>query len=86
MKIDNAYALIFPSIFTKYDLHHVDFFKIRSKEEIRSIFENIGIIFPNNSFDTLWEKATKIDGSDGVCVDTFNSLLDSSINDSLEKT
>ncbi|KAI4495566.1 hypothetical protein M0802_008578 [Mischocyttarus mexicanus] len=75
-KIDNAYALIFPSTFTKYNLNHIDFFKLRSKEEIRNIFENIGITFPDNTFDILWEKAIQKDGNEGVCIDTFNTLLD----------
>ncbi|XP_043676870.1 EF-hand domain-containing family member B-like [Vespula pensylvanica] len=79
-KIDNVYALIFPNTFTKFGLNHIDFFKLRSKKEIQSIFENIGITFPDNTFDTLWEKAIKKDGAEGVCVDTFNALLDESIN------
>ncbi|KAK2581643.1 hypothetical protein KPH14_002143 [Odynerus spinipes] len=85
-RIDSAYALIFPSIFTKYNLNHTDFFKIRSKEEIRNIFENIGVTFPDNSFDTIWEKGIELDGTDGVCVDTFNALLDSFTNDSYKST
>lgn len=52
------------------------FLQLRSKKEIQSIFENIGITFPDNTFDTLWEKAIKKDGAEGVCVDTFNALLD----------
>ncbi|KAL2718342.1 EF-hand domain-containing family member B [Vespula squamosa] len=79
-KFDNVYALIFPNTFTKFGLNHIDFFKLRSKKEIQSIFENIGITFPDNTFDILWEKAIKKDGAEGVCVDTFNGLLDESID------
>ncbi|KAI4476366.1 hypothetical protein M0804_013637 [Polistes exclamans] len=81
-KIDNAYALIFPSTFTKYNLNHIDFFKVllRSKEEIRNIFENIGINFLDNTFNILWKKAIQKDGNEGVCIDTFITLLDAPTN------
>lgn len=52
------------------------FLQLRSKKEIQNIFQNIGITFPDDTFDILWEKAIQKDGPEGVCVDTFNALLD----------
>ncbi|XP_043262250.1 EF-hand domain-containing family member B-like [Colletes gigas] len=72
----SAYSLIFPNVFTRHGLSHTDLFKLRSKEEIRNIFENIGVEFSDNSFDLLWEKGLKQDGTDTLSVETFRSLLD----------
>ncbi|XP_061942702.1 EF-hand domain-containing family member B-like, partial [Apis cerana] len=71
-----AYSLIHPNIFTKHGLSNTDLSKLRSKEEIRSIFEAIGIQFPNNSFDLLWEKGLKKSCTDNVSVEIFVNLLD----------
>ncbi|XP_071630672.1 EF-hand domain-containing family member B isoform X2 [Temnothorax longispinosus] len=72
----SVHCLISPSIFTRYGLTHIDFFKTRDKEEIRSIFENIGFEFPEDSFDTLWQEGRRKDCcTDGVCVETFQELL-----------
>ncbi|XP_028050386.1 EF-hand domain-containing family member B isoform X2 [Monomorium pharaonis] len=71
----SVHYLISPSIFTRYGLTHTDFFKIRDKEEIRSIFENIGFEFPEDSFDALWQKGMQKDCTDGVCIETFRELL-----------
>ncbi|XP_039308059.1 EF-hand domain-containing family member B [Solenopsis invicta] len=71
----SVHCLISPSIFTRYDLTHIDFFKTRDKEEIRSIFENVGFEFPKDSFDTLWQQGMQKDCADGVCVETFRELL-----------
>lgn len=49
--------------------------QVRDKEEIRSIFENIGFEFPENSFDTLWQEGMRKDCTGGVCVETFRELL-----------
>ncbi|XP_054015854.1 EF-hand domain-containing family member B-like, partial [Hylaeus anthracinus] len=72
----SAYSLIFPNIFTKHGLDYKDLSKLRSKEEIRSIFANIEVEFPNNSFDLLWEEGLKKNGTDNLSVETFRNLLD----------
>ncbi|XP_076161050.1 uncharacterized protein LOC143143561 isoform X1 [Ptiloglossa arizonensis] len=72
----SAYSLIFPDIFTRHGLSYIDLSKLRCKEEIRSIFENIGVQFPNNNFDLLWEEGVKKDGTDNLSVKTFRYLLD----------
>ncbi|XP_011702424.1 PREDICTED: EF-hand domain-containing family member B-like isoform X2 [Wasmannia auropunctata] len=71
----SVHCVISPSIFTRYGLTHIDFFKTHDKEEIRSIFENIGFEFPENSFDTLWQEGMRKDCTGGVCVETFRELL-----------
>ncbi|CAK9814756.1 EF-hand domain-containing family member B [Anthophora quadrimaculata] len=79
-----AYDLILPNTFTRYGLSNSDLSKLRNKEEIRSIFENIGIQFPNDSFNSLWEEGSKRSGSNNVSVETFRNLLnqyDNLIND-----
>ncbi|XP_076243914.1 EF-hand domain-containing family member B [Calliopsis andreniformis] len=73
---DTAYSLIFPSIFTQYGLSHTDLSKLRSKEEIKSIFESIGVQFPNNHFDLLWEKGIKENNTENLSVETFRTLFE----------
>ncbi|XP_011255746.1 EF-hand domain-containing family member B [Camponotus floridanus] len=74
----SVHCLISPSIFTRYGLTHIDLFKIRDKEEMREIFENVGFEFPENSFDAFWQEGQRKDCSDGVCVETFRKLLTAS--------
>ncbi|XP_014489213.1 PREDICTED: EF-hand domain-containing family member B-like [Dinoponera quadriceps] len=64
-----------PDIFTKHGLTRTDLFMARNKEEIRSIFEDVGFKFPKNSFDSLWQEALLKDRTGGVCVETFRQLL-----------
>ncbi|XP_077268384.1 LOW QUALITY PROTEIN: EF-hand domain-containing family member B [Temnothorax americanus] len=71
----SVHCLISPSIFTRYGLTHIDFFKVARLQEIRSVFENIGFEFPEDSFDTLWQEGMRKDCTDGVCVETFRELL-----------
>ncbi|OAD53657.1 EF-hand domain-containing family member B [Eufriesea mexicana] len=71
-----AYSLILPNIFTRHGLSHTDLSKLRSKEEIKSIFEAIGIQFPNDSYNLLWEKGLEKNGTILISVETFASLLD----------
>ncbi|KZC07360.1 EF-hand domain-containing family member B [Dufourea novaeangliae] len=75
-KTATAYSLISPTVFTKHGLSYIDLTKLRSKEEIKSIFENIGVEFPDNSFTLLWEQGLKKDGTQNLCVETFRELLD----------
>lgn len=42
---------------------------------MREIFENIGLEFPEDSFDAFWKEGQKKDCTDGVCVETFRELL-----------
>ncbi|XP_017886642.1 EF-hand domain-containing family member B-like [Ceratina calcarata] len=71
-----AYSLIFPNVYTKHGLSHLELIKVRLKNEVRNIFERIGITFPENNFDVLWEEGTKISGTDDVSVEIFLNLLE----------
>ncbi|XP_076662856.1 EF-hand domain-containing family member B [Andrena cerasifolii] len=71
-----AYSLIFPNIFTRHGLSSEDLSMLRSKEEIRSIFESSGVEFPDNTFDTIWENGLKKPGTEYLSVETFKNLLD----------
>ncbi|XP_050472297.1 EF-hand domain-containing family member B-like isoform X3 [Bombus huntii] len=71
-----AYSLILPNIFTKHGLIPTDLSRLRNKEEIKNIFETIGIRFPNNIFDLLWKKGQEKSYTDNVSIEIFGSLLD----------
>ncbi|CAD1481032.1 unnamed protein product, partial [Heterotrigona itama] len=70
-----AYSLILPNIFTKHGLSPTDLSKLRTKQEIKNIFEAIGIQFPNNNFDFLWKKGLEKSNTDNVSVEIFGNLL-----------
>ncbi|XP_076394737.1 EF-hand domain-containing family member B isoform X2 [Megachile rotundata] len=71
-----AFNLIFPNIFTRYGLSNLDLSKVRSKEEMKSIFERIGIQFPNDNFDLVWEEEFKKSGNGNLSIETFRHLFD----------
>lgn len=45
-------------------------------EEIKNIFEAIGIQFPNDTFDLIWKKGQEKSYTDNVSIEIFGSLLD----------
>ncbi|XP_076652458.1 EF-hand domain-containing family member B isoform X1 [Halictus rubicundus] len=71
-----AYDLIFPSVFTRHGLGRNDLTKPRNKEEMKGIFENIGVQFPDNSFNLLWEKGLEKYNVQNLSVLTFRNLCD----------
>nr|XP_031832995.1 uncharacterized protein LOC116427119 isoform X1 [Nomia melanderi]XP_031833080.1 uncharacterized protein LOC116427119 isoform X1 [Nomia melanderi] len=73
-----AYNLISPTIFTKYGISHNDLCKLRTKEEIKDIFENIGVQFPDDSFNLIWEKGLEKYNTQNLSVETFKNLCDRS--------
>lgn len=72
-------SLMFPSILTTYGVSHRDYFLGRTAPEIRSIFENIGVEFPDNSFDIIFHESAKADCFPGdirkCCIETFRNNL-----------
>ncbi|XP_076378161.1 EF-hand domain-containing family member B [Megalopta genalis] len=71
-----AYDLIFPSVFTRYGLDRNDLTKPHDKEEIRTIFTNIGVHFTDDSFNLLWTEGLKEYNVQNLSVLTFKNLCD----------
>ena len=69
--------LLFPKNYSGLGLSQDDFNQLRSKEEIREIFEHIGFQFKGNIFDAIFERAKGIQGTilDRVCCLAFRDSL-----------
>ena len=79
----DAWGLVNPSVCSKYGVYERDFFELRPREEIFSIFQGAGVKLSNEVFDDLWKKAVKWSSnslthhkSDQVSVEAFKSVLD----------
>lgn len=60
----DAYGLINPSVYSNLGIFEDDFFKSRTQEEIRGIFDNIGVGMSHETFLRVWSEAEKL-GSNG---------------------
>lgn len=79
----DAHGLIHPSIFSTHGVYDRDFFKPRSRIDIRKIFEAIGVKMSEETFNKVWnfavgwsEKFLKKNQKDKVCVEAFRAALD----------
>ena len=80
----DAFGLIHPSVFSTHGVYDRDFFQPRSRDEIRSIFEAIGVKMSDETFEKIWNLAVEWSHSqltknkkNQVCVEAFRSILDS---------
>ena len=55
----DACGVIHPSIYSNRGVYEKDFFQSRSEEEIRDVFESIGVSLPPEVFKQLWDEASK---------------------------
>ncbi|NXN63532.1 EFHB protein, partial [Himantopus himantopus] len=72
----NAYALLFPSVFSQKGVYERDFFKTRPKAEIAQIFRNIGVNISDERFEEIWKQACLKHQKDEVCVESIRNVLD----------
>lgn len=70
----SAYGLINPNLYSNFGLTERDFFMPRSQEEIREIFEAIGVTMSDENFQIAWRRAKSQNGR--VCVESFRNVLD----------
>ncbi|XP_028905851.1 EF-hand domain-containing family member B isoform X2 [Ornithorhynchus anatinus] len=71
-----AYALLYPSIYSRKRVFEKDFFKTRSKEEIAWILHNIGVNLSVETFEELWTLASRKHPNGEVCMEIFLKVLD----------
>ncbi|NXT31022.1 EFHB protein, partial [Pelecanoides urinatrix] len=72
----NAYALLFPSVFSQKGVYESDFFKTRPKAEIAQILHNIGVNISDERFEEIWKQACMKYQKEEVCVESIRNLLD----------
>nr|CAB3241289.1 EF-hand domain-containing family member B-like [Phallusia mammillata] len=73
-----ALALVNPSIYSQKGVYETDFFAARPQDEIKRIFNNIGLEMTPELFNEAWKVAKTRDprGRGEVSVETFRSVLD----------
>lgn len=73
-----VYGLMNPNLYSRCGLTERDFFLPRSQDEIRRIFEAIGVKMSDETFHEVWRRAKSADprNSGEVCVETFRMVLD----------
>ncbi|XP_074999535.1 EF-hand domain-containing family member B isoform X2 [Calonectris borealis] len=72
----NAYALLFPSVFSQKGVYESDFFKTRPKAEIAQILRNIGVNISDERFEEIWRQACMKYQKEEVCVESIRNVLD----------
>lgn len=72
----DAYGLVNPSMFSQKGVYEKDFLLPRSKEEIRQIFTNIGVLLTGETFENLYQSAAKLHPKGFVSVEAFRAVLD----------
>jgi len=88
----DVHGLVSPTLCSLYGVYDRDFFELRSRDEILSIFKGAGVKMSNEVFDKTWELAlewcernlTRREPNK-VSIDAFRSVLDLAQADSLRK-
>ena len=57
----DSYGLLYPSIYSNKGVYEEDFFKPRPSNQIKEIFESIGVTMTTDVFQELWKEAEKRD-------------------------
>ncbi|NXY70130.1 EFHB protein, partial [Glareola pratincola] len=72
----NAYALLFPSVFSQKGVYERDFFETRPKAEIAQILHNIGMDISDERFEEIWREACLKHQKEEVCIESIRGVLD----------
>ncbi|NXT81158.1 EFHB protein, partial [Zapornia atra] len=72
----NAYALLFPSVFSQNGVYERDFLETRPKAEIAQILLNIGVNISDEKFEEIWKEACMKHQKEEVCIESIRNVLD----------
>ncbi|KAK6165768.1 hypothetical protein SNE40_022627 [Patella caerulea] len=72
----NSYGLLNPSIYSQKGVYEKDFLIPRSFEEIKSIFENIGVRMTGQTYEDVYNMAASRHPKGHVSVESFRNILD----------
>ncbi|XP_060875006.1 uncharacterized protein LOC132948519 [Metopolophium dirhodum] len=79
-------TLLNPTIFSNYGLTYRDFYIGRSKHVMKKLFQDLGVILPNDIFNIIWDNAYQCDGvDDKVSVEVFRQALQELANRMLDQ-
>eukprot|EP00042_Codosiga_hollandica_P046709 m.494744 g.494744 ORF g.494744 m.494744 type:complete len:502 (+) comp57292_c0_seq5:1312-2817(+) len=72
----DARGLIRPTLFDSLGVHAKDILMPRTQAEIRTLFENLGVEFTDQTFFAVWTRALSTDPRGDVSVESFRRSLD----------
>jgi len=72
----DAYGLVNPSVFSRRGVYEKDFLLPRSREEIKAIFTSVGVKMTGQTFEDLYDAASKSHPKGFVSVESFRNVLD----------
>ncbi|VDI52397.1 Hypothetical predicted protein [Mytilus galloprovincialis] len=72
----DAYGLVNPSIFSRRHVYEKDFLLPRTKEELKSIFHNIGVQMTGEMFEQVYNTAAKQNPKGHVSVESIRGVID----------
>eukprot|EP01135_Chromosphaera_perkinsii_P003455 Nk52_evm24s243 gene=Nk52_evmTU24s243 len=67
----SAQGLISPSLYSNHGVYEKDLLMARSKDEIRELVFEAGMVQSEDDFETIWQVAEQIQGSDALSMETF---------------
>lgn len=71
----DAYGLMYPSIYSNRGVYEEDFFKPRPSNQIKEIFESVGVTMTPEVFQELWQEAAKRDPRGQVSNHTLTQYI-----------
>ena len=71
----NVWSIVSPSVFTQHGVYEKDVLKPRSKDELKTIFKNIGYELSASLFDSLWDTIQSKNPYGVVSVEEFRNAL-----------
>ncbi|CAI8036857.1 EF-hand domain-containing family member B, partial [Geodia barretti] len=57
-----------------------DFFKSRGPQEVREVFQRVGVEMPDQVFQEAWQEAERRDPRGEVSIESFRAVLERSDN------
>uniref|UniRef100_A0A8D0F8L5 EFHB C-terminal EF-hand domain-containing protein n=1 Tax=Strix occidentalis caurina TaxID=311401 RepID=A0A8D0F8L5_STROC len=71
----SAYAVLFPSVFSRKGVYERGFLKTRPKTEIAQILHNIGMNISDGGFEEIWKQACMKHHEEEVCAESIRNVL-----------
>ena len=72
--------MVSPSIFAQHGVYENDVLKPRTKQEIQTIFKNVGFSISDELFESTWNRAKSLNPYGEVSVEEFRSALEEDQN------
>jgi hypothetical protein len=72
----DAYGLMYPSVYSSRGVFERDFFRSRGPQEVREVFQRVGVEMPDQVFQEVWQEAERRDPRGEVSIESFRAVLE----------